>query len=213
MKKFILLLFILTSCEVIIIDRHSFVQGYCEYGDVLDLELTGNNSIGIRFKAGRSASIESTGEDKQWFDNLCEKNNDIHWSGNQRIGIRGQYLFLPICLTPDLVALDVFADVDLDQDHPAGSSLSDWVEVSFESDYDYVQSGYTKDISSIYKHMLLSSITENDLKMLEMKEFPIRLVFTKQPMEQIPPFSLTVNGLDSFGRNVSGSVEFSFSGR
>ena len=210
MKKRLLLFCLLTSCSVILIDRHSYVQGYCEYGEVLNLEITGDNGVGVRFIEGRSATIESRGEEKQWFNSLCEKNNDIYWSDNHRIGLKGQYVFLPQCLTPDIVELTVFADVDLDQSHPAGTSLADWVEVMFESDFEYVQSRYTKDNTCISKHKLLSSVTEDDLRMLEIKEYPIRIAFAKRPNEPIPPFTLTVKCLDSSGRIISGSVKYSF---
>lgn len=197
---------ILTSCNVFKVNRTSYVQGYTEYASALSLEKTATGSIGASARrAGKWATIESTGTDKEWFDALCAKYGDVSYDSKQSVGLKGQYAFVPQCITPDLLSIDVKANVDLGPEYPAGASLAACMGIRFRSDYDYVTSGY-KDIASIQKDKDLNLVTSNDLMMMEYTEYLFELYF--KPTAQLPagPWILTVNCTDADGRRLSASL-------
>ena len=203
-------LLLLVSCDMFEVNRQSYVQGYREYGTVLTLDIGADGIITASAQySGRFATIISTGEDKVWFDTLCEKYADTSYKSTQKKGYKGQYEFLPQCLTPDLMSIDVTANAALFPDHPAGSSLADRMQITLHSVYDYVQAGYPEDNSSIRKQLLLSDLSTQDLMMLESMEHIFSLSFIEIPTIVSTPVTLTVKCIDDNGRVIIGTIQLS----
>lgn len=210
--KRIALLFVamaaLASCNVFRVNRTSYVQGYTEYGSAISLEKSAEGVIYASVqRAGRLATIESVGEDGAWFESLCAQYGDVSYQSKQNVGLRGQYVFIPQCITPDIASIDVCANVDLGAGYPAGSSLADCMRIQFSSCYAYVSSGY-KDESSNWKEMDLNLLTREDLMQMEYGEILFRLTF--KPSISLPegPWILTVSCEDANGRHLYGTLTF-----
>ena len=211
MRKLILVsltILLLSACNVFVVHRTSYVQGYTEYGSAIVLEKAADGSINASVRRnGRSATINSSGADKDWFNALCNKYGDVSYPNKQGIGMYGQYAFIPQCITPDLVSIDVKANIDFDADHPAGSSLADIMRIRLTSFYDFVRAGY-KNEDNGFKDRALSELTSEDLMMLEFVENIFILSFNSSVLVPETPFMLTVSCQDADGRHLSGSVMY-----
>lgn len=91
--------------------------------------------------------LHSTGAQKERYDQLCQKHNDLNYNGYYSI-----YKSLDIDSVTfndcDFTEITVTSDRDFDERHPAGANLSDIVRFMSWSPYRYILSGY----SSYYQY-------------------------------------------------------------
>lgn len=97
----------------------------------------------IKPNAIRSVSLWSTGEDKSWFDSICNKYGDTHFN---RIIYKQLNLNSPdgsrTIFLPNITSINIVSNKDYDSSHPAGASLNDVLWVECESVKDYIDLGY-----------------------------------------------------------------------
>ena len=107
---------------------------------------------------------EAEGEDKEFFDAICEKYGDVGYNRKElKIDGGGPDISLII---PDLLNFTIYSDKDFDESHPAGTLLSDCFMVYAFSNYSRFHSEGRDDIKN---GLLLSDVLPNDLKMLGFK--------------------------------------------
>ena len=98
--------------------------------------------------------LHSTGAEKDRYDELCRKHNDLNYNGYYSI-----YKSLDIESVTyndcDFTEIAVTTDRDFDERHPAGTNLSDVVRFMSWSPYRYILSGY-----SSYYHYDKSDVSE-----------------------------------------------------
>ncbi len=87
-------------------------------------------------------SMKSTGEDAERYDHLCIKHNDMSYNQYRSIGLVRDST--PVYNDIDFTAIEITADIDFDETHPAGSSLADVVRLMSWSPYPYILSGYSQ---------------------------------------------------------------------
>ena len=117
------------------IHSDSFVLGYYELESLRIYE--GENQC-IKIFENTSGDI-ITGENKKSteFNALNSAHNDVTY--NRKV----LYYNLPnIYLTPDFSAIRIISDADYNDEHPAGTSLSDITRFLSVSPFEYIESGY-----------------------------------------------------------------------
>lgn len=218
MKRSVLLFIIsiaISSCfKLTPVDYSSYILQYHRYSGYLEIEEVkgySNNPplvllVNIQEKLP-SYSILSSGEEKEIFDELCKKNGDCtypyakkYWSSMVPLDV--------CCITPDLKKIDIYADSDFDEDHPAGSSLSDCVDLSIISYRPFIDSGYDKALEGqhpITKRMDL--VTEKDLSLLTRS---YKLIFRTAPADPTSQITFTVRSENVEGQYQQGSITCSF---
>lgn len=87
--------------------------------------------------------LHSKGADKDRYNQLCQKHNDLSYNQYRLIG--GSLDIESVTyLDCDFSEITVTADKDFDATHPAGANLSDLVRFMSWSPYRYITSGYSK---------------------------------------------------------------------
>ena len=109
---------------------------------------------------------DAEGEDKEFFDAVCEKYGDVGYD-KKELKVYGGGPDLRY-VTPDIHSVSILSDRDYDDSHPAGVSLSDCFEIYAYSLYPRLDSSWREDIRS---GLLLSSVLPNDLKMLDIEHY------------------------------------------
>ena len=215
----LLTLNVFISCDsVFVVDRHSYVQAYTEYSNELEVfnvsPQQGLFDFVVAAKpAGRYANIRSRGNDKVWFDELCQRNGDVSYENTKRkVGYDWVYEYHPCCITPDLFSVELLTERDYDTNHPAGSSVSDCMEVSFQSADYFIREGYPKEKEDAYTGLttkLLKDVVPEDLKLLVGPEylFKFRIVNLPQQPQAIHTFHIICK--DVYGRMIKGRIDFS----
>lgn len=85
----------------------------------------------------------STGKDAEIYTRLCTKHEDMTYNKVRSIGpaIEDSTPFFVDC---DFTSIEVFADKDFNEEHPAGSNLGDIVRFMSWSPIKYIKSGYSE---------------------------------------------------------------------
>jgi hypothetical protein len=154
----------------------------------------------------------STGTQKEVYDALCEKNNDMTYLRDFVI-FDGYRPFQTSCIGVDFLSIDITSDSPFDEEHPAGVSLGDIVTFSSSSLKPYIDSGYTftRDNGSVYhsirKH--LNELSQEDLILLGQPPHIGILLFDSEPtLSKTHTFTVTMTADD--GRVFSDSIEMTF---
>ena len=86
--------------------------------------------------------LHSTGAEKDRYDELCRKHNDLNYNGYYSIykSLDIESVTFNDC---DFTEITVTSDRDFDERHPAGTPLSDVVRFMSWSPYRYILSGYS----------------------------------------------------------------------
>ncbi len=141
----------------------SFIRGYYEIDDIYIQIGHNNNLIEIGgAKNSENWTYYSESIQKEKYDVLCRKHNDMSWNGAYNT-----YYALGV----DFLSIDFVSDADFDETHSAGTSLADILEFESESYYPYLKNGYNRGQSNrinpptrIIKP--LSELTIDDMVML-----------------------------------------------
>ena len=221
MKRIILFLLIatplLSACHGgFRINRTSYVQAYTEYSArlLVNLQTKDNSVTGFYVSAipqGRYADIRSEGEDKEWFDELCEQHSDISYNySGPNIGYDWVYEFYPWCISPDISAVDVITERYFDNNHPAGSSIADCLDVTFESANRFIQEGYPKGRENDHIGIItkvLKDVLPEDLVLLVNVEHLLTFSFRTYP-EDTETYLLRIVCNDVNGRQITGTLDY-----
>ncbi len=172
MKRLIIYLLVILSGTLLVgcpeVDYHitrSFVE---EYYEVDDFEIVAGykNTISIKgMKEGNYWKFYNSGSQKDKYDALCKKHNDMSWNKTS---------FRHCVLGVDFLSIDFVSDADFDETHSAGASLSDILRFESESLYPFVSGGYEgAEFGENYNrgeytriNKPLSELTIDDMKML-----------------------------------------------
>ena len=92
-------------------------------------------------------SYKSTGKDKDVYDALCAKHNDLNYNRSTRVPGSGNYPgrfaeYYHSAYWKDFVGINVVSDNDFDEAHPAGTSLNDVMGCVCRTLWPYVKGGY-----------------------------------------------------------------------
>jgi|GEM_PF-4255384 len=98
-----------------------------------------------------AGSFISKGEEKQVYDRLCEKNNDLGFD-REVVVIDDKFV---TGYSFNINSISITSDKDWDEAHPAGSSLADVFVVKFRSAEKYINSSYSGDIP-VYMDLIQS---------------------------------------------------------
>ena len=121
-----------------------------------------------------------SGKKKDFYNQLCEKHNDVSYNRRVRVYFYDQGLN-PRCFR-DFVNLEVWSSADWDAEHPAGTSLNDLARFSSNTPWPYIQSGYTQkyheQLNGEYYPVdkLISELTPDDMTLLPRGGFYFRSV-------------------------------------
>ena len=98
--------------------------------------------------------LHSSGTDKEQYDQLCLKHNDLAYNRYRSI-LKDMDSESVTYNDLDFTSISVTADRDIDEAHPAGTDLGDIVRFMSWSPCRYIQSGYSK-----YYHYDRSDVSE-----------------------------------------------------
>ena len=115
-----LMIITFSSCDRIYYFYRSFIYGYL-YHAPIKLEKDDNHKIWIDFIATEENFI-SEYTDKEFYDRICEENNDMTYNQKRNIG-HGD----PLSTYPEITTINITCDKDYDKEHPAFTSLNDLI--------------------------------------------------------------------------------------
>lgn len=92
----------------------------------------------------RMYSMNSSGAEKEVYDSLCRKHNDLHYNQYRSFPKEVNDYSSVTYNCRDFLSIEVVCDKDFDEQHPAGASLCDIVRFMSWSPYKYIASGYSK---------------------------------------------------------------------
>lgn len=186
----------------------SFVMNYSIHDGIeLAYELepgTAQHGLKLRLKEPvKHVGYNSEGADKQLYDNLREKHNDISFSRRVLLynGVGGAG-----AMYPDYTSITVTSDSNFDNAHPAGTSLNDLIDCKYQSSYLYVVGGYADESLLEIKTKALADVVPNDLTMLAR----LNLYFTKNPAKLDNPHDISVSVTTDDGRTFTASYTMNF---
>ncbi len=239
MKRFIIVslllgLVSLASCDHFYeVESRSYIFSYVEYvgvelrsdydvasTDVSRLQRTKSSQMTYRnrtgkitltFKAGKIVNFWSEGEDKELYQEFCEKNNDVSFNKkiiiNSKTATPASFLDGASASYPNISSVDFYCDKAFDENHPAGSSLNDIVEVKdLLSLRQYINSGY-KDFGDGYKGMI-SDLSSKDIDLLLCESWDCRFVSFPENLEQV--YKITVAVTFETGDTYSDTISILF---
>lgn len=190
----------------------SFIACYCG-GDLHADDFP--NGVRIYWKFGEQEySHKSCGKEKEIYEQLCEKHNDIgynEWEVDNRDLDSGDFNYRMV-YWKDFVAIDVISDRDFDTEHPAGSSLGDVVMYWGFSYWEYVKSGYTFIYEGEYFPLphsnpiegYINNIPEEGLCLI--KELSLHFPFVPESAEGEHNLTITITADDGTVYNLDCSV-------
>lgn len=139
----------LTGCDVYErVKSPSYVDCYVNLESInLSVETSDPQCIritnGTDFSLFVAYGLRSTGAEKEKYDQLCKKHNDLSY--NKYVCLPPYGDFDSVTYTEyDFTEITVTSDKDYDAAHPAGESLSDIVRFMSWSPYRYILSGYSR---------------------------------------------------------------------
>lgn len=192
----------------------SFVVFYNEM-DALNLHLQkeGSTDILLRSSSKKTYDSRSIDTDKEIYDNLCIKNNDMSFNQNLSYMIYSENE-LPSSFVFDFERIEVFSNTDFDATHSAGTSLSDIIQAEYTSYKPFIDNNYTlveESASWIPKipttNKKLSDLSPKDLYLLKNEKMWafMRLSFTQTPTIN-QPHTITVKLHETSGKVYTDSV-------
>lgn len=188
MKRLILLLCVLSivGCGKPYDEYYtrSFVLSYGNMrGISLSVGLDNSGYYHVKFIGEGDWDIAMSGKNKEFYNSLCEKHNDVSYNRTVRIynNLVDQRCFR------DFVDLEVWSSADWDAEHPAGTLLNDLAHFYSNTPWPYIQSGYTLRYHPHQKgeyypvSKLISELTPDDMTLLPRYGFVFH--FTASPAE------------------------------
>lgn len=157
-------------------------------------------------------SHKSCGKEKEIYEQLCEKHNDIgynEWEVDNRDLDSGDFNYRMV-YWKDFVAIDVISDRDFDTEHPAGSSLGDVVMYWGISYWEWVKSGYSLYDENGIRHArttvegYVNNIPEEGLCLIE--ELSLHFPFVPESAEGEHNLTITITADDGTVYNLDCSV-------
>lgn len=147
--------------------------------------------------------LRSTGIEKDKYDQLCQKHNDLSYNHYRSLSYGPAIDFDSVTYNEcDFTEIIVTSDKDFDATHPAGRNLSDIVRFMSWSPYRYILSGYSDyyhynkaDVSEAFDQMMRIFINE--------KAFDPTFDATCYPIDKLivdlTKDDMTLNGYDAPG--------------
>lgn len=138
----------------------SFVQEYYDFtgikvscaitdGDILEMTVKPES---VQFCGG----FLSDGSEKQKYEELCTKNNDLSFN-REVVVIDRKYL---MAYSSDISSLHLSCRQGYDENHPAGTSLADVTDIEYRSAYPYISSGYSGNVPGYADLQYVSKLSE-----------------------------------------------------
>ena len=166
----------------------SFVLRYCQVSDISierryysEDDPDYNLGYFIRVVSDKLYRANRNGEEKQVYDALCEKYNDVTYNRKVRYSYDEYYPPRCSCFFTDL---EIWSTADWDAGHPAGTPLDDIVRFKSDTPWPYIRSGYTQRYSDKKRgeyypvYCLVSELTADDMTLLPDSFF---ILFTSRP--------------------------------
>lgn len=148
-------------------------------------------------------SYDSKGKDKIIYDDLCKKHNDLSFCREVTFynGVGGAG-----ALYPNYTSVLITSNSNYDEEHPAGTPLSDIIICEYCSSYLYVLGGYADESLLDVKTKPLLEVTADDLALLGLLNF----FFTKNP-DTFGRHDITVSVTTDDGRTFTATCTMDFS--
>ena len=195
----------------------SFVLLYCQVSDISierryypEDDPDYNLGYFISFVADKLYQANRNGEEKQVYDALCEKYNDVTYNRKVRYSY-GEYN-RPRC-SCFFTDLEIWSTADWDAGHPAGTPLDDIVRFESDTPWPYIRSGYTQRYSDKKRgeyypvHCLVSELTADDMTLLPDYFF---ILFTSRPALDLQ-HTIRVRLTDDAGNVYEAGIDVDFS--
>lgn len=138
----------ITSCDDVNVSTRqlcpSYVVCYVELNSIVLWEVQ-NTTNCILIHHGNDPvvyyALTSTGKEKEMYDSLCRKHNDMNYNKYRSFmkNIPYDSVTYNDC---DFTSIEISSDTDFDEAHPAGTNLSDVVRFMSYSPYPFIMSGY-----------------------------------------------------------------------
>jgi len=140
-----------SSCNKYSVLCPSYVVGYVEF-DNIGLEDYGVGSCIVITPALRNSvaftwcHLQSEGLEKDIYNDLCRKHNDLTYNRHRSINNprQGDITASVIYPASDFRSISIIADKDYDENHSAGDDLGDIVRFLSWSPMKYIRSGYSE---------------------------------------------------------------------
>ncbi len=135
---------LLAGCDVYsMVKSPSYVACYTTL-EAFSLSVEPSDSYCLLLESSVSSwcGLHSTGAEKDRYDELCRKHNDLNYNGYYSIykSLDIESVTFNDC---DFTEIAVTSDRDFDERHPAGANLSDLVRFMSWAPYRYILSGYS----------------------------------------------------------------------
>lgn len=182
---------------------NSYVQVYveidglhiCQYSPGAFCFISGN---------GRTGTFKDSGEIKTWFDKVCSLNGDIDY--NRKVYLPAGMPHI-MAFTPNIVSINVICNDFYDSAHPSGTSLNDYISISYTAAGEYIKGNYKgKEPVNIQK--MLSELGQDDLAVLFVVP-ECKLDFMVKP-EDLIKHSITIKMKMSDGQEYTSEFNYDF---
>lgn len=200
-----LMIITFSSCDRIYYFYRSFIYGYL-YHAPIKLEKDDNHKIWIDFIAAEENFI-SEYTDKEFYDRICEENNDMTYNQKRNIG-HGD----PLSTYPEITTINITCDKDYDKEHPAFTSLNDLIIFEYISYKKFITDGYkTYNSGYDYRRYKVSLDEEGTVDGLFMcAECGTSISFKYLPLDLSQDYNITVTMTYADGFQVSETIKYRF---
>ena len=150
-----------------------------------------------------SYGLRSTGEEKDRYDQLCQKHNDLSYNQYRSLPTGPAIDYDSVTYNEcDFTEITVTADKDFDETHPAGENLADIVRFMSWSPYRFILSGYSdyynynkSDVSEAFDNVMRIYMNEECFDSdVDATCYPVDKLIKDLTIED-----LTLNGYDAPG--------------
>lgn len=194
-----------SSCDRIYDFYRSFIYSYL-YHAPIKLRKDDNYRIWIDFIATEENFI-SEYTDKEFYDRICEENNDMTYNQKRNIG-KGR----PCSTYPEISTINITCDKDYDKEHPALLSLNDLIVFEYISYKKFITDGYkTYYLGYEDRRYKVSLDEEGTIDGLFMSaEGGTSIIFKYLPLDLSQEYNITVTMTYADGFQVSDTIEYRF---
>lgn len=170
----------------------------------INLKANSANTITLYPSFDSSVSFQSTGEDKELYESICELNGDTSYNSDISLVLD---IMTISCTYPDVASINITSDKDFDEEHVAGTSLNECINITFESAYQYIHSSYSEQAwREQTQTKPLSEITATELLLnTRFREFN----FASEPTTP-GVHTITITLITNEGQEFTDSVEVEF---
>lgn len=160
----VLILFAFSNCDKDRIFCQSYAVGYVKFDLGLVDETQMYNCIKIYCATGIPFvwyNMEDSGKEKEIYDELCRKHNDLTYNRRRKISPYEGILGSAIYPASDFKSIRITADRAFDAAHSAGDDLGDIIRFLSWSPIKYIKSGYTE-----YYHYDTSALSRTFIRVM-----------------------------------------------